>query len=637
MAYLGTVSEFSSNLETWTTYVECLVQYLEANKIEDADQQLAVLLSVCGAATYRLIRNLVSPKKPTELKFSEIVEIVKKHHDPKPSVIVQRYCFNSRNRRSGESVAAYIAELWHLSEHCEFGTTLNQMLHDRLVCGVEEPKIQRRLLVEPDLTFDKAFELALAAEAADRNAKDLQPIMSSTVNRVQHIKSCYHCGDKHCPADCKFRAAECRKCGKKGHIARVCKSKLSALEPRPPHKLMPRATHVVTEDSLDYSMYNLTGTSIKPLKVTVTVDNEELVIEVDTGALVSIISEETYDHLWPNGKKPSLLESDITLRTYSGEQLTIKVTLKVDVQYKDQNAQLQLVVATGKGPSLLGRVWLTRIFLDWTELYNNHACYSLSLQGILDSNSSVFSPELSTLKGITTTVQLDASAKPCFCKARTVPYSLKGKIEQELDRLVKQGVIEPITFSEWAAPIVPVLKKDGTVRICGDYKLSVNQASKVDSYPLPKIDDLFASLAGGKTFSKLDLANAYQQISLDEQSKKIVAINTHKGLSQYNRLPFGVAAAPSIFQQTMETLLQDLPGVCIYLDDILITGMTDQEHLNNLLRLSGAGMKLKPEKCFFMLQEVEYLGHKISAKGIQPTTKKYVQFWKFLHLQMCHS
>ena len=240
--------------------------------------------------------------------------------------------------------------------------------------------------------------------------------MSSTVNRVRHKKSCYRCGDKHSPANCKFRAAECRKCRKKGHIAHACRSKLFVQEPHPPRKLTPRATHVVTKDSLDYSMYNLTGTSIKPLKVTVTVDNEELVVEVDTGASVSIISEEIYAHLWLNGKKPSLLESDITLRTYSGEQLAIKGTLKVDVQYKDQNAQLQLVVATGKGPSLMGRDWLTRIRLDWTELCNNHACYSLSLQDILDSNSSVFSPELGTLKGITATIQLDASAKPCFCK-----------------------------------------------------------------------------------------------------------------------------------------------------------------------------------------------------------------------------
>ena len=170
------------------------------------------------------------------------------------------------------------------------------------------------------------------------------------------------------------------------------------------------------------------------------------------------------------------------------------------------------------------------------------------------------------------------------------------------------------------------MKKDGSIRICGDYKITVNQASKVDSYPLPKIDDLFASLAGGKTFSKLDLANAYQQIPLDEASRKLVAINTHKGLFQYNRLPFGVSAAPSIFQRTMETLLQGLPGVCLYLDDILITGKTDQEHLTNLSavlqKLAAAGMKLRPDKCFFMLQEVIYLGHKISEKGLQPTQEK---------------
>ena len=94
-AYVGTISEFSSTQESWTVYVERLVQYLAANKIEEPDQQRAILLSVCGPATYRLIRNLVSPKKPQEFKFAEIVELVQKHHDPKPSVIVQYYRFNS--------------------------------------------------------------------------------------------------------------------------------------------------------------------------------------------------------------------------------------------------------------------------------------------------------------------------------------------------------------------------------------------------------------------------------------------------------------------------------------------------------------------------------------------------------------
>ena len=117
---------------------------------------------------------------------------------------------------------------------------------------------------------------------------------------------------------------------------------------------------------------------------------------------------------------------------------------------------------------------MTKLKLDWTQLCVNHVCYSLSLQGILDKYSSVFDSELGTLKDTAVTIHIDPSAQPRFCKARTVPYALKGKIEKELDRLVEQGVIEQISFSEWAAPIVPVLTKDGTVRICRDYKLTVN-------------------------------------------------------------------------------------------------------------------------------------------------------------------
>ena len=181
-------------------------------------------------------------------------------------------------------------------------------------------------------------------------------------------------------------------------------------------------------------------------------------------------------------------------------------------------------------------------------------------------------------------------------------------------------------MSEWAAPIVPVLKLDGTIRICGDYKITVNKAAKSDVYPLPRVEDLFATLAGGKTFTKLDLAHAYQQIPLEESSKQYVAINTHKGLYQYNRLPFGVAAAPSIFQRTLENLLQGIPHVSIYLDDILVTGTSEAEHLDTLdqvlNRLETAGLRLKQRKCAFMLESIIYLGHKISQKGLQPTEEK---------------
>ena len=138
-------SEFSSSQETWTPYIEHLEQYLAANKVEDADKQRAIRPPQClwslQHANYRLICSLVSPKKPAEFKFKEITEIVQKHHDPKPSVIVQRYRFNTRHRHAvGESVVTYVAELRYLSNHCDFGPSLQQMLRDRLVCGIGDPK-----------------------------------------------------------------------------------------------------------------------------------------------------------------------------------------------------------------------------------------------------------------------------------------------------------------------------------------------------------------------------------------------------------------------------------------------------------------------------------------------------------------
>ena len=162
------------------------------------------------------------------------------------------------------------------------------------------------------------------------------------------------------------------------------------------------------------------------------------------------------------------------------------------------------------------------------------------LEKVLEANKEVFEEGLGTLQGTEAKIYVDPSDQPKFVKARPVPYALKAKIELELDRLEHEGIISPMEFSEWAAPIVPVVKLNGTVRICGDYKCTANQVSKLDNYPIPKTEDLLATLGGGNTFTKLDMSQAYQQLPLDNDSKKFTTINTHKGLYQYNRLPFGV-------------------------------------------------------------------------------------------------
>lgn len=217
---------------------------------------------------------------------------------------------------------------------------------------------------------------------------------------------------------------------------------------------------------------------------------------------------------------------------------------------------------------------------------------------------------------------VDPEATPKFVKARTVPYSMKEGVEKALRELEKSG-ISPVRYSKWAAPIVPVMKPDGSIRICGDFKATINQAIKVDHYPIPRVEELFSKLAGGKHFTKLDMSQAYLQLPLEEESKEYVTISTHKGLY---RLPFGVSAAPAIFQRCMESLLQGCEGVSIYIDDILVTGATTEEHLRNLeavlARLEAADLKLKRPKCFFMLPRVEYLGHVIDENGLHPTMDK---------------
>ena len=158
---------------------------------------------------------------------------------------------------------------------------------------------------------------------------------------------------------------------------------------------------------------------------------------------------------------------------------------------------------------------------------------------MLDKHSDVFSEGLGELQNVEAKIHIDKEEQPRFFKARQVPFAIRGKVEEELDRLQLLGVIQLVQFSDWAAPIVPVMKSDGHVRICGDYKVTVNRAEKLDQYPIPRIEELFASLAGGKAFTKLDLSHAYLQILLDVESCRYVTINTHKGFLSTRGSPFG--------------------------------------------------------------------------------------------------
>ena len=185
MAIHGGMAEFDSATEEWQAYEERLSQYFIVNDVQDAAKQRAILLSVCGPRTYKLVKSLISPQKLTDKTYAQLVETLTNHFNPAPAITVSRIKFNSRVRQSSENVAMFISELRQLATKCDFGNSLEEMLHDRIVIGVHDPNIQRRLLAEPNVTLKKATEIAQALEMVDRGAADLQSAQAVLVHSIE--------------------------------------------------------------------------------------------------------------------------------------------------------------------------------------------------------------------------------------------------------------------------------------------------------------------------------------------------------------------------------------------------------------------------------------------------------------------
>ena len=180
---------------------------------------------------------------------------------------------------------------------------------------------------------------------------------------------------------------------------------------------------------------------------------------------------------------------------------------------------------------------------------------------------------------------------------------------------------------QWSKPAFNfALKSLDSIRLCGDYSQTVNPRIKVDQYPLPKPQDIFSTLNGGKFFAKLDRSQAYLQVPLDAAGQEITTITTRKGLFRMLRMPYGIASAPAVFQALMDKLLAGLEGVSVYLDDILIATQTRQQLLERLAQvltiLRAAGLQLKRSKCTFCAESVEYLGYRVDAAGVHATEDK---------------
>ena len=238
-----------------------------------------------------------------------------------------------------------------------------------------------------------------------------------------------------------------------------------------------------------------------------------------------------------------------------------------------------------------------------------------------------FADVLTDVPGVTNAGQHDIQLthqEPVRSRPYPLPHALRQKVKEEVQEMLKLGVIEQST-SPYSSPIVMVKKKDGANRFCCDYR-RLNAVTIQDAEPIPDIDEIFAKLSGDRYFTKIDLTKGYWQMALTERAKPLTAFVTPDGLYQFVTMPFGLVNAPASFSRMMRTVLRGLPHVDNFIDDILVHTSTWDEHLEALRALMGrlkdSNLKAKPKKCFVGHTQIDFLGHQLSEGCLQPNPEK---------------
>lgn len=655
-ANIGTLEEFKANTN-WSIYRERLEQYFHANFVDDT-RKVPVLLTAIGTEVYQILRDLCDPQLPQDKAYKELCDILTRHFSPQISVFKERRKFWELRQDRNESISLWYARIKKGAVQCSFGATLEDKLKEKFISGMAEGKILDRICEEKhQSSLSELIDVALKKEAslavttgptsADLNrisqykrTNQNVPLKSSespklstkvggqqqrSTQQHQQAKTCIHCGGtNHVFARCKYRKYKCKNCNKIGHLVKVCK------EPDKSNQ----ANYVAADDlsaKIEYAtLYNveskrnfdLKDTDFPPVIVDVCVGGTMIPMEIDSGAKLNVMPLDVFNKYLPNVK---INKSMRILKCYNNSTLKPVGEVEIDVKYKNKKVMATIVIVKeNRRVSLLGRDLMKK--LGFTIAGIDKVDSENDLEKVLNKFSDLFDGKLGKYTGKKIHINVKENVKPVFRKPHTIPFAMKEGVEKELDRLEKEGIIEKATVSEWGTPLVPVLKQNGGIRVCANYKLTVNNYIENHNYPIPRIEEIFVALQGGEKFTVLDLSRAYNQIELDEETKKLLAWSTHKGVYFMNRLSFGSKPACALFQEIVETVLRGISGCKNYIDDIIVTGKDKKEHLKNLelvlSRLKENGLKLNLEKCKFLQDKVGYLGFIIDKTGLHKNPEK---------------
>ncbi|XP_055910621.1 uncharacterized protein LOC129944986 [Eupeodes corollae] len=567
-----------------------------------------------GAPTYDVLCDKLLPNLPEDSQYSEITNILKDHFDPKPNEILENYRFHLRKQKESESCADFLVFLKRLSANCIFGSYLNTALRNQFVFGLINQKIKSRLLEKSDLTLEIAVNTANAFEIAERGGIELHQHMSrSSVNEIQETvnafgdkrkdtkkiertagtgnkqpftRKCYRCGStSHLANHCTYKEAVCEFCKTKGHLRKVC------LKEKRQVNLVAEEDDISSDNVLVDELFQIYEGGVNNIK------NNKLSAPVTMVSLGD--AERHFGDL-------DIHDNDTLLYSYCKTQLDCVGYIMVNVATATNNHKVKMYLVRAERKPLLGREWLRTIKLNWDRIIADQLhkpgmdvkaiqadkFNDMKLKDIVSKYTNLFLPFTGKIVGHQARLHIKENALPKFFKARRVPFPLTEAVEKEIKKQVDEGLLE---------------KVDTTLR--------------VDEHPLPTVEEMFSTMAGGQKFSKIDLSKAYLQLEIHPDDRHYLTINTPLGLFQPTRMMYGVTCAPAKWQRFIEMVLHGIKGVSVFLDDIRITADTDELHLERinevLERLNNFNMRVNWEKSEFMKDQIEYCGYIIDKNGIR--------------------
>ena len=653
----GAIDRFDiSKPKDWPDYLQEVNVFFACNDLDNASEakQCSVFCQIIGPDSFRLLRSLIAPAVYTAKTLRQLQNTLTEHFAPTRSVVFHSFKFWTRNQGTNETVNEYVAALRSLANKCDYGALLDRLLRDRFITGIRSPELQQKLLQDSTITIQtaidqaNAFEIAISSSTilqtpsisspAQNNSSDVLKIQSkfqskkspkkyrssnsrrsSSVSNQNNsnssnIRACFGCGEKHLRDACPHKTSTCFTCGKMGHLATVCRSK----------KTSQRTNSVsLNNDSYTINSVRKNINNGKSLSVFVNINNFKIRLEIDSGSAVTLINETSFK-LMNRCYKTQLHNFEGILRTVSGKQLSVVGKANVDVKYGTNCVNLPLIVVRGNSPNLLGRSWFDSlgIFIGGVHCLSDHP----SISNVIEKYSDIFKQDLGQFKGTPVDFVLDQNIPPIFCKPRRVPFGKIAQVDDAIDELISKGVFVPTDSTTWGTPLVPVEKSDGSIRLCADYKVTINKALRPHPQQIPLVNQLAMNLQGCEVFAELDLAQAYLQLPVTDRAAEAQTVVTHRGAFRVTRLQFGVSTAPGEFQSRMEKLMYGLQGVVVYFDNIFV-GAKNIQNLSEILdkvlnRINNEGLRLKKEKCRFGVKSIQFLGHTLSAKGMSPDLSK---------------